>query len=139
LELEGYIKSTGFFRNKAKNIKLCCRDIVDKFDGQVPRSLEELLQLAGVGRKTANVVLGDVFGVPGIVVDTHVGRIARRLGLTENKDPVKVEFDLMEIIPREHWTSFCHQLVFFGRDCCMARNPKCEVCVLNDICPSADF
>ena len=133
-ELEEAIRSTGFYKNKAKNIKSCCRDILDKFGGEVPKTMEELLQLAGVGRKTANVVLGDAFGVPGIVIDTHAGRLARRMGLTTEKDPVKVEFELMKILPREIWTDFCHRLVYFGRDCCKSQNPKCTECVLKDVC-----
>ena len=134
-ELEEYIKPTGFYHNKAKNIKSCCQSIVETFNGEVPGNMEDLLSLAGVGRKTANVVLGDYFGIPGIVVDTHAGRLARRMGLTEQKDPVKVEFELMEIIPRDKWTGFCHRLVYFGRDCCKAQKPDCLNCILNDICP----
>ena len=134
-ELEEYIKSTGFFKNKAKNIIACCRKIISEFNGEVPQTIEELTSLQGVGRKTANVVLGDVFKTPGIVVDTHAGRLSRRMGLTDKEDPVKVEFDLMKIIPKEKWTGFSHRLVYLGRDECKARNPKCGECKLNDICP----
>ena len=134
-ELENDIKTTGFFRNKAKNISACCQMIIEKYNGKVPSCMEELLKLPGVGRKTANVVLGDAFGIPGIVVDTHAGRLARRMGMTDKEDPVKVEYDLMKIIPKEMWSGFCHRLVFFGRDCCTARKPKCKGCILEDICP----
>jgi len=129
------IRSTGFFNNKAKNIQAACRDIVGQHDGQVPDTLEALVKLAGVGRKTANVVLGNAFGVPGITVDTHLGRVARRLGLTDQTDPVKVEFQLMEILPREIWTDFCHRIIHHGRALCAARKPKCEACPLAGVCP----
>lgn len=134
-ELESMIQSTGFYHNKAKNIKACCQSLLEKFGGEVPNTMEELLQLAGVGRKTANVVLGDAFGVPGVVIDTHAGRLARRMGLTEQMDPTKVEFELMEILPKEKWTNFCHRLVFFGRDCCKSQKPGCSSCILQDVCP----
>ena len=134
-ELEEAIRSTGFYRNKAKNIKDCCQTLVLKFGGEVPNTMEELLELSGVGRKTANVVLGDVFQTPGIVVDTHAGRLSRRMGLTKQTDPVKVEFELMEIIPKDKWTSFCHRLVYFGRDCCKSQKPRCIGCILEDVCP----
>jgi len=133
-ELEKDIKSIGLYKNKSKNIKASCKMIIDNFNGQVPSTMEELLQLPGVGRKTANVVLGDVFGIPGIVVDTHAGRLARRMGLTDKEDPVKVEFELMKIIPKEEWTNFGHRLVYFGRDCCKAQNPKCSECPLAHVC-----
>lgn len=133
-ELEQDIKSTGFFRNKAKNIIGCCKMIVEKFGGKVPGNMEELLQLPGVGRKTANLVLGDIFGIPSIVIDTHAGRISRRLGLTHYEDPGKVEFDLIKILPKESWTKFCHQLVYHGRAVCNARNPRCPECRLRDYC-----
>jgi len=136
-ELREMIRSTGFFNNKAKSIRNAMRAVVTKFDGRVPHTLEELLQLEGVGRKTANVVLGDAFGTPGIVVDTHVKRIARRLGLTENNDPVRIEFDLMALIPEEHWTLFGHLIIDHGRAICQARKPRCQNCFLHDICPSA--
>ncbi len=133
-ELEEAIRSTGFFRNKAKNIIRCSQDLVTKHGGEVPQTLEELTQLAGVGRKTANVVLGDGFGVPGIVVDTHAGRLSRRMGLTTEKNPEKVEYDLMKLIPQDQWTKFCHRLIAHGRGVCTSRNPKCEICQLNQIC-----
>ena len=134
-ELEVYIKSTGFFRNKARNIKACCRMLVDRFGGKVPGNLDDLLSLPGIGRKTANVVLGNAFDTPGITVDTHVGRLSRRLGLTREHDPVKVEHVLMKLVPQEKWTSFSHELILHGRAICHARNPKCEVCPLNPLCP----
>jgi endonuclease-3 len=134
-ELERLIASTGFFRNKARNIIACCRELVEKHGGQVPRTLDELVRLPGVGRKTANVVLGDAYGVPGITVDTHVGRLSRRLGLTPHEDPVKVEFDLMAVIPEEQWTVFSHRLIFHGRRVCTARKPDCAGCTLSAFCP----
>ena len=134
-DLERMIASTGFFRNKAKNIIACCKAIVAEHGGEVPNTLEELVKLPGVGRKTANVVLGDSFGVPGITVDTHVGRLSRRLGLTVQEDPVKVEFDLMEVIPKPDWTPFSHRLIFHGRRVCFARKPNCAGCILNSFCP----
>ena len=134
-ELESMIQSTGFFRNKAKNIKECCQIIVDRFSGEVPGRLEDLVELPGVGRKTANVVLGNSFDVPGITVDTHVGRLSRRLGLTLHDDPVKVEHDLMELIPKKEWTMFSHRLIFHGRQVCHARKPNCEECTLAGFCP----
>jgi len=136
-ELKEMIRPTGFFNNKAKSIRNAMRAVVTNFNGRVPDTLEELLQLEGVGRKTANVVLGDAFGTPGIVVDTHVKRIARRLGLTENNDPVRIEFDLMALIPEEHWTLFGHLIIDHGRAICQARKPRCQDCFLHDICPSA--
>jgi endonuclease-3 len=134
-DLEEMIRSTGFFRNKTKAILVCCADIVSRHGGEVPRSLEELIELHGVGRKTANVVLGNAFGVPGLVVDTHVGRLARRLGLTREADAVKVEFALMEVVPRERWTLFSHWLILHGRRVCVARKPRCSICPLADQCP----
>jgi endonuclease-3 len=134
-ELETLIQSTGFFRNKARNIQACCRQLAEKHRGQVPATLEELVPLAGVGRKTANVVLGDAFGVPGITVDTHVGRLSRRLGLTTETDPVKVERDLMRLIPQHQWTQFSHRLIFHGRQVCHARKPRCAECTLASLCP----
>jgi endonuclease-3 len=133
-ELEEDIRSTGFFRNKAKSIKNCTGLLVEKFDGQVPSSLEELVKLPGIGRKTANVILGNVFGIPGIVVDTHVGRISQRIGLSKQKDPVKIEFDLMAVVPSERWTKLSHQLIAHGRQICMARKPKCPECPLLTHC-----
>ncbi|HVP40208.1 MAG TPA: endonuclease III [Candidatus Saccharimonadales bacterium] len=137
-ELEAEIRSTGFFRAKARSIQECCRDLVAKHGGQVPRTMEELTALRGVGRKTANVVLGNAYGIPGVVVDTHVGRLARRLGLTQNEDPVKVELDLMEVIPREEWTLFSHLLIHHGRRVCPARKPHCSRCALADLCPRVE-
>lgn len=135
-ELEQDIQSTGFFRNKAKNIQACCRDLVDLHDGQVPPRIEDLVRLAGVGRKTANVVLGTAFGIAsGVVVDTHVGRIVRRLGLTAQTDPEKVERELMAILPSEEWVNFSHRLIHHGRKVCIARKPRCEDCVLKELCP----
>jgi len=136
--IEGFIRSTGFYHNKAKNIKNCSRKLLEIHDGRVPQTLAELVKLPGVGRKTANVVLGAAFGIPGIVVDTHVGRISGRLGLTIHKDPVKIEFDLMKIIPQRAWHDFCLHLIFFGRETCMARKPKCPACPLNSLCPWPD-
>ena len=137
-ELERAIQSTGFFRNKAKNIKACCTTLVGEHDGQVPQQLDVLVKLPGVGRKTANVVLGTAFCIPtGVVVDTHVARLSQRLGLTRHKDPVKIERDLMERIPREDWIWFSHALIWHGRKVCAARKPACERCVLAAHCPSA--
>lgn len=129
------VQSTGFYRNKSKNIVNMCKKIVENFNGEVPRTLEELVTLDGVGRKTANVVLGTAFGVPGVVVDTHCGRIARRLGFTKNTDPVKVEMDLMKIWKKEHWSYFSHMMVHHGRAICHARGPKCSVCPAKELCP----
>ena len=133
--LEKYIRSTGFYHNKAKNIKNCSKVLLDNYGGQVPRTLEELVKLPGVGRKTANVVLGAAFGIPGIVVDTHVARISNRLGLTADKNPLKIERDLMDLIPRPGWNDFCLRLIFFGRSTCTARRPKCLSCPLEKLCP----
>lgn len=135
-ELEQEIKSTGFFRNKAKNIKACSAELVDKYGGKVPKDMDSLVGLAGVGRKTANVVLGSAYGIPsGVVVDTHVGRLSLRLGLTEQSDPVKVEQDLMQLIPQDEWIGFAHRLIFHGRQVCTARKPDCPRCSLNKLCP----
>lgn len=133
-ELEQDIKSTGFYHNKAKNIINCCRMLIQEHDGKVPGTMEELLKLPGVGRKTANLVLGDIFGVPGIVVDTHAKRLANRMGLTRNEDPEKIEYDLMKVVPREFWSRFCHQLVYHGRAVCNARKPNCEMCTIREYC-----
>jgi endonuclease-3 len=134
-ELEAEIRSTGFFRNKARAIRECCADIVQRHGGQVPRMLEELTALHGVGRKTANVVLGNAFGIPGLVVDTHVARLSNRLGLTREHDPTKIEFALMPIVPREQWTVFSHWLILHGRSTCIARKPRCSICALAPHCP----
>ncbi|MBM4288032.1 MAG: endonuclease III [Deltaproteobacteria bacterium] len=133
-DLEEAFHSTGFFRQKAKSIQQICQTLVEKSAGQIPPSLEELVKLPGIGRKTANVILGNAFGIPGIVVDTHVGRVAQRLGLTANKDPVKIEFDLMALVPQEKWTHFSHQLIWHGRRICTARKPQCPVCFLRPYC-----
>jgi endonuclease III len=134
-EIEGLVRPTGFYRNKARNIKACCAAILKHHGGQVPRTLEELVSLPGVGRKTANVVLGAAFNTPGVVVDTHVARISNRLALTRHKDPKKIELDLMRVIPKKQWSDFSLRLIFFGRETCTARKPKCPVCLLNPLCP----
>ena len=135
MELRTYIHSTGFYKNKAKNLIACSKKIIENFGGKVPDEMEQLLTLDGVGRKTANLILGDIFSKPGIVVDTHAGRISRRLGLTSNTDPYKVELDLLKVIPKEDQTDFCHRLVDHGRACCSSRSPKCDNCCLNNLCP----
>ncbi len=135
-EIETLIQSTGFFRNKAKNIKAACQAIVAEHGGEVPRELDALVKLPGVGRKTANVVLGSGFGIPsGVVVDTHVGRLSLRLGLTKQRDPVKVEQDLMKLVPQDHWIDFSHELILHGRAICDARKPRCEACPILELCP----
>jgi len=135
-DLERLIHSTGFFRNKAKNIKATGQKIMSHFQGLVPKTMDELLSLPGVARKTANVVLGSAFGIPsGVVVDTHVFRIIHRLGLTRAKTPEKVELDLMKLLPREEWINFSHRLIHHGRQVCMARNPQCSICRIEEICP----
>ena len=134
-ELSVLIRSTGFFRNKTKNIIACCQKLIADFGGEVPQTMEELLTLPGVGRKTANLVLGDIFGVPGIVVDTHATRLANRMGFTVNKDPYKIEMDLLKIVPPEYQSHFCHQLVYHGREFCDARKPRCAECPIAEICP----
>ena len=137
-ELEQYIKSSGFYHNKAKNIKNCCKTLMEKFHSKVPKTMNELIELPGVGRKTANIILANAFGiVEGVAVDTHVGRLAQRLGLSENKDPNKIEADLMKIIPKEQWIKITDLLIFHGRRVCTAKKPNCAGCVLNRICPSA--
>jgi len=135
-KLELLIQSTGFFRNKARHIHSCCRVLIDQFDGQVPRELSQLTQLAGVGRKTANVVLGTGFGIAsGVVVDTHVARLSRRLGLTTARDPEEVEADLLQCLPRKEWISFSHRMIQHGRALCRARKPLCGECPLLAACP----
>lgn len=137
-ELEGEIKSTGFYRNKARNIKNAGEMLVEKFNSYVPKTMEEILELPGVARKTANIVLQNAYGVvEGIAVDTHVRRVAARLGLTANEDPDKIEQDLMTIVPRENWMRITDLLILLGRKVCTAKKPKCEMCVLNKMCPSA--
>ena len=133
-ELEEDIRPTGFYRNKAKSIQKCCQELVARFGGKVPRTLEELVTLPGVGRKTANVILGNAFGVPGIAVDTHVQRVSQRIGLTKNQDPVKIEFDLIEVVPKEEWTHFSNLLIWHGRRTCVARKPLCEKCSIRKLC-----
>lgn len=138
-QLEELVKTTGFFRAKAKNIKSCCTDLVAKHGGKVPRTMEALTALAGVGRKTANVVLGNAFHINvGVVVDTHVQRLSTRLGLTKQTDPVKIEQDLIKLIPQPQWTLFSHWLIWHGRRRCFARKPDCPGCELRGLCPSAD-
>lgn len=134
-ELEKDIHSTGFYKNKAKAIKNCCQLILAKHKGNVPKTLEELVLLPGIGRKTANVVLGVAFGIPGIVVDTHVKRLVYRLGLTKQTDPEKIEREMMKIVPKKDWTDFGLLLISHGRALCIARKPKCEICPLNLLCP----
>lgn len=133
-ELEQDIKHTGFYHNKAKNIISSMKDIVDKYDGEVPKSLEELTSLAGVGRKTANVIRGNIYHEPSVVVDTHVKRISNRLGLTKNQDPEKIEQDLMKELPKDHWILYNIQIITFGRTICTARSPRCEECFLQKYC-----
>lgn len=135
-KLEKLIQSTGFFRNKAKNIKACSQALVDDHDGQVPQDLDILVKLPGVGRKTANVVLGTAYGIPtGVVVDTHVGRLSRRLGLTDQTDAVKVERDLMQVLPKPQWINFSHRMIHHGRAVCNARKAKCNECSMKKFCP----
>jgi endonuclease III len=137
-ELETIVRSTGFFRAKAKNIRACCADLVAKHRGEVPRTMEELTSLAGVGRKTANVVLGNAFGLNvGVVVDTHVQRLSQRLGLTRETTPEKIELELMTLVPRDCWTLFSHWLIWHGRRRCTARKPDCPQCEVAGLCPSA--
>jgi len=136
-ELEQDVKSTGFYRNKAKNIISCCKRIISEFGGEVPGNLDDLLSLAGVGRKTANLVLGDIFGVPGVVVDTHAMRISNLLGLTKHSEPYKIELDLQKVVPTNYWGKFCRQMVFHGREFCVARRPKCGECPISELCLAA--
>ncbi len=136
-ELEKDIHSTGFFRNKAKNIQAACRRIIEVYGGEIPRTMDEVLTLGGVARKTANVVLGNAFGIAsGVVVDTHVSRLSQRLRLTENKTPEKIERDLSLLVPKKYWVMLPHWLIYHGRRVCDARKPKCDECVLSDQCPS---
>lgn len=137
-DLESLIKSTGFYRNKAKNIRAACQRIVTEYNGEVPATMEDLLTLAGVARKTANVVLAHGFGInAGVTVDTHVKRLTNRLGLTKHSDPIKIEQDLMKLLPQPDWENWSIRLVYHGRAVCMARNPNCADCSLADLCPSA--
>lgn len=136
-EVEQIIQATGFFRAKTRSIITCSRALVERFGGEVPARMEDLVTLPGVGRKTANVVLGVAFGVPGLAVDTHVTRLTNRLGLTRQKDPVKIETEVTKVVPPEHWTDFGLRLILHGRRVCSARKPNCPACVLNDFCPSS--
>lgn len=134
--LESVIKSTGFYHNKAKNIKACCQALVEKHNGTVPQEMEQLVALPGVGRKTANVVLGSAFGLStGVVVDTHVTRLSNRLGLTKHSDAVKIEQDLMQLLPQSEWVNFAHRMIYHGRQICVARKPKCPICSMQSFCP----
>ena len=136
-ELEEDIRSTGFYKNKAKNIIACAQKLVEEYHGEVPSDLEKLTSLAGVGRKTANVIRGNIFHEPSVVVDTHVKRISRKLGFTKEEDPEKIEYDLMKCLPKDHWILFNIQIITHGRGICTARNPGCETCFLNEHCPAA--
>ncbi len=136
--IEELIHSTGFFRNKAKNIQRCATALMERHNGHVPGTLEALVKLPGVGRKTANVVLGAAFNIPGVVVDTHVSRISQRLELTDHQDPVKIEFDLMEQMPKRAWNDFSLHLIYFGRETCSARKPKCAACPMERLCNYPD-
>jgi endonuclease III len=137
-ELEQDIRSTGFYRNKAKNIRAACQLLITNYNGEVPSTMADLLKLPGVARKTANVVLGNAFGIiEGFVVDTHIGRLARRFGWTKNEDPVKVEQDLMRLVPRQDWLDLSHLMIFHGRAICQSRKPLCQQCTLSKLCPSA--
>lgn len=138
-KLEEAIRSTGFFRNKAKNIQGCCQQLMERFGGEVPADMDALVQLPGVGRKTANVVLGTAFGeATGVVVDTHVTRLSRRLGLTQETDAEKIEADLMAVLPRKEWIDFSHRMIHHGRQVCQARKPQCEQCGMQSFCPRLD-
>lgn len=138
-ELEEDIKSTGFYRNKAKNIIACMRRIRDDFGGVIPSDIDDLTSLPGVGRKTANVIRGNIYDIPSIVVDTHVKRISKKLGLTKEEDPEKIEYELMKALPKDHWIMYNIQIITFGRSICKAINPDCEHCFLQDICPSRNI
>jgi endonuclease III len=133
-DLEQAIYTTGFYHQKAKSLKAICQALVTQFGGQVPASLDDLIKLPGIGRKTANVILGNAFGIPGITVDTHMGRVSQRLGLTQQKDPVKIEFDLMPLVPKECWVKFSHQMIWHGRQVCTAKKPDCPHCPLLSYC-----
>jgi endonuclease III len=138
-DIEALIRTLGLFRAKAKSLKRCARQLVDEFNGCVPSTMAELTRLAGVGRKTANVIRGHAFAIPGIAVDTHCGRLSRRLGLTRNQDPVKVENDLARLLPPDEWTGFSHRLIIHGRRVCFARKPACGKCALSELCPSREI
>lgn len=135
LEIEELVRSTGFFRNKAKNIKLCSEQLLEKYNGNIPKSMEELTKLAGVGRKTANVVRGEIWGLAdGITVDTHVRRLSNLIGFVNVEDPVKIEKELMKFVPKKDWIDFSHLLILQGRDVCIARRPKCDICEIKEFC-----
>ncbi|HON24826.1 MAG TPA: endonuclease III [Myxococcota bacterium] len=134
-QLEELVRQTGFYKNKAKALKKCCQQLIEFHGGEVPNSMEELTKLAGVGRKTANVVLTNCFGIPGIVVDTHVLRVSNRLGFTTSSDPVEVEQDVGKVLPEGQWSDYSHRVTWFGREVCLARKPKCTTCKLNELCP----
>lgn len=136
-EVEEVVRPTGFYRNKARSIQECSQALVERFEGQVPRTMEELVTLPGVGRKTANLILGECFGVPGVVVDTHVKRVSARLGLTKSEDPEEIERDLQKLLPRKDWFEGSSRLLLHGRYVCLAKKPRCGECVLNALCPSA--
>lgn len=136
-ELEDAVRTTGFYKNKARNIQLCCRQLLERHNGDLPETMQDLTQLAGVGRKTANCVLTNCFGVQGITVDTHVTRISNLLGFVNDEDAVRIEFALMELIPQERWNEFNHSIIAHGRATCIARRPKCDQCPISDLCPSA--
>jgi endonuclease-3 len=138
-DIESIIRTLGLFRAKAKSLQRCARQLVEEFGGQVPSAMEDLVKLAGVGRKTANVIRGHAFGMPGIAVDTHCRRLARRLGLTREQDPGKIERDLSKILPPQEWTNFSHRLIIHGRQVCYARKPACQRCVLSPLCPSSNL
>ena len=138
-KLEAVVHSTGFYRQKARSLKSIGQNLVKRFNGRVPRRMEDLVSLPGVGRKTANVILGNAFGVPGITVDTHVRRLSRRMGLTQKMDPDKIELDLMKLIPQKDWTSFSHAMIFHGRRICTAIKPLCPTCPVNNLCPKLGF
>lgn len=135
-ELESYIHSAGFYKNKAQNIIACCKRLVSEYDSKLPESIEDLTSLAGVGRKTANVIRGNIYDEPSIVVDTHVKRISNKLGFTKEQDPEKIEYDLMKVLPKDHWILYNMQIITLGRQICTARNPKCGECFLCEYCPS---
>lgn len=134
LDMEDAIRSTGFYHNKAKNIISCCQTLLSEYNAEVPQEIEELTKLAGVGRKTANVIRGNIYGIPSIVVDTHVKRISNMLGFTSSQDPVKIEFELMKILPKDHWISYNTQVIAHGRKICIARRPQCQICFLSHLC-----
>jgi endonuclease III len=134
LDMEEAVRSTGFYHNKAKNIISCCQTLLTEYNGEVPQEIEELTKLSGVGRKTANVIRGNIYGIPSIVVDTHVKRISNMLGFSSSQDPVKIEFELMKILPKDHWISYNTQVIAHGRAICIARRPKCQICFLSHLC-----